>query len=102
MKRLYDSVRWRKARKRFLAENPLCAYCEQQGLEVPATVVDHKQPHNGDPVLFWEVSNWQPLCAPCHSRTKQVQESKGFSAAAGLDGTPLDPGHPWNRQGRGV
>lgn len=100
-RRLYDSVRWRKARKRFLAEHPLCVMCERSGLDTPATVVDHKKEHKGDLVLFWDEDNWQGICPPCHSRIKQIQESRGYSQAAGVDGTPLDPGHPWNR-GRGV
>ena len=96
MKRMYDTVRWRKARKMFLAAHPLCTFCESQGIDAAAKVVDHKVPHNEDPVLFWDEGNWQPLCSPCHSRLKQIEEQHGYSAAAGLDGTPLDPGHPWN------
>ena len=63
----YDS-RWVKARKAFLARNPLCAYCEKAGRLVPATVVDHIIPHRGDKALFWDVSNWQPLCKMCHDK----------------------------------
>lgn len=96
-KRLYDSVRWRKARLRFLTANPLCVYCEQQGNDAPATVVDHIKEHHGDHDLFWDEENWQPLCASCHSGRKRRQDRHGYSQAAGLDGTPIDPGHPWNR-----
>ncbi|WP_327787027.1 hypothetical protein [Agrobacterium rubi] len=31
-------------------------------------------PHRGDKRLFWTRANWQPLCTPCHSSTKQRQE----------------------------
>jgi 5-methylcytosine-specific restriction protein A len=34
----------------------------------PAVIVDHIQPHRGDPGLFWAQSNWQSLCKPCHDR----------------------------------
>ncbi|WP_323784771.1 HNH endonuclease signature motif containing protein [Thalassovita sp.] len=39
-----------------------------------ATVVDHIKAHRGDERLFWDRTNWQPLCAPCHNRHKQRQE----------------------------
>jgi 5-methylcytosine-specific restriction protein A len=62
--------RWRKAAKAFLAlpENALCRVCRVAGVRVAATVVDHVVPHRGDERLFWDVTNWQPVCAPCHNR----------------------------------
>jgi 5-methylcytosine-specific restriction protein A len=52
--------RWRGARQSFLAAHPLCR-CGAQ-----ATVVDHIRAHRGDQRLFWDRSNWQPMCATCH------------------------------------
>lgn len=68
---------WQKARARFLREHPLCVMCEQERPTrvTAATVVDHKIPHRGDKVLFWDESNWQPLCGPHHSSDKQRQEN---------------------------
>ncbi|HEX9813297.1 MAG TPA: hypothetical protein VGA88_14575 [Burkholderiales bacterium] len=43
---------------------------------VPARNVDHKIPHNGDPVLFWDESNWQGLCDNCHNSIKQKEEHR--------------------------
>ena len=63
----YDS-RWRKARKLFLERNPLCVECRKEGRLTPATVVDHIIPHRGDRKLFWDESNWQPLCKEHHDR----------------------------------
>ncbi|THF93398.1 MAG: HNH endonuclease [Sulfitobacter sp. SK025] len=60
---------WRALRKAFLAAFPRCAMCN-----APATVVGHIIPHKGDMVLFWDKSNLQSLCAPCHNRRKQRQE----------------------------
>jgi len=65
--------RWRKARRLFLNENPLCALCPQ-----PATVVDHKVPHRGNEELFWDESNWQSLCTKCHNR-KTMKEKRGIA-----------------------
>ena len=63
----YDA-RWRKARTAFLQRNPLCNECMKRGKITPATVVDHIIPHRGDRKLFWDESNWQPLCECCHDR----------------------------------
>lgn len=62
---------WDRARKGYLAKHPFCVRC---GLS--ATVVDHKKPHKGDQGLFWDRTNWQPLCTPCHSRSKQSEERR--------------------------
>ena len=58
--------RWNKARKRFLKKHPLCVECQREGRYVKATVVDHVKPHRGDPKLFWDQDNWQPLCKHHH------------------------------------
>ncbi|MCB6219080.1 HNH endonuclease signature motif containing protein [Bacillus paralicheniformis] len=75
-RRGYDN-QWRKARQGYLSKHPFCVSCMKEGRRVPATVVDHITPHKGDKKLFWDSSNWQPLCAPCHSR-KTAKEDGGF------------------------
>lgn len=62
---------WRKARESYLIANPLCVFCLARRLVVPATVVDHIIPHEGDQALFWDESNWQSLCKLCHDSDKQ-------------------------------
>ncbi len=47
--------------------------------------------------LFWDLTNWQPLCKSCHSRHKQREERRGYSSSVGPDGWPIDPRHPANR-----
>jgi len=96
-KRLYDSARWRKASRMFLAHNPLCESCLKSGRDTMATVVHHKQPHKGDYDLFWDEDNWESVCKACHDGIKQMQELHGYSQACGVDGMPIDEGHPWNR-----
>ena len=70
------TYRWTKAAQGFLRKHPLCAECELAGRTTPATVVDHIVPHRGDRTLFWDRSNWQPLCKACHDRktAKEVNE----------------------------
>ena len=72
----YDE-RWRKARTFYLKRHPLCVGCVDEGRITPATVVDHIIPHKGNKELFWDESNWQALCASCHSR-KTMKETKGI------------------------
>lgn len=85
----YDT-RWDKARKTYLAANPLCVYCREQGQVTQATVVDHIKPHKGDQSLFWDVSNWRALCAPHHNSVKQSEERTGKAVlVTGLDGWPI-------------
>ena len=61
----YNS-KWQRERKRFLKEHPLCCKCKEEGKYVRATIVDHIEPHRGDPILFWYEENWQPLCKHHH------------------------------------
>ncbi|MEJ1161428.1 hypothetical protein [Prosthecomicrobium sp. N25] len=61
-----------------------------------ARIVDHVEPHKGDPIAFY-CSPLQSLCDPCHSRTKQGIERRGYDTTPGLDGWPIDPAHPANR-----
>lgn len=90
----YD-YRWQKARAAYLRLHPYCVYCMREAgieanglaevilecaehaLPVPyGSLVDHIIPHRGDPVLFWDESNWQTLCQTHHSRDKQREESE--------------------------
>lgn len=70
---------WQKARRYYLQAHPLCRQHEAQGRIVAASVVDHIKPHKGDKALFWDSSNWQPLCKHCHD-SKTAQEDGGFGS----------------------
>lgn len=83
--------RWQQARVAFLRVHPLCCFCMRNGMTVAASVVDHITPHEGNQDLFWDRSNWQSLCAPCHSGVKQRQE-----AAAARE--PGRRAQPWAEQ----
>lgn len=73
--------------------------CSAMGRVTSATVVDHIVPHRGNNELFWDKSNWQALCKPCHDRHKQRLEKSGTEVGCGLDGVPIDKTHHWNRSG---
>jgi len=64
----YNTTKWRRYRRAYLATHPLCVEC--QGI---ATVVDHITPVRlgGE---FWQPSNHQAMCERCHN-SKSGRES---------------------------
>lgn len=52
-----------------------CVKCYEEGHITMATVVDHIKPHRGDQKLFWDRSNWQPLCEH-HHNVKTMTEDR--------------------------
>lgn len=61
--------RWRRWRAAFLSDHPLCVDpYGAHAVPVPASVVDHIQPHGGDQAAFWAPDNLQSLCVRCHGR----------------------------------
>lgn len=98
---LYKSARWLALRKAILRRTPDCLRCG-----APAKHIDHIRKHRGDPALFFDPRNLQPLCHSCHSRlTVRFDGGFGFPETEGKqhrggcdeEGVPLDGGHPWNR-----
>jgi 5-methylcytosine-specific restriction protein A len=61
------TTQWSNASSLFLQANPLCRACEQRGIVTAAYCTDHIVPHKGNMELFWDQSNWQPLCRQCHA-----------------------------------
>lgn len=74
----YDA-RWNKARIEHLDADPLCVDCAKRDYITPATVVDHIVPHKGNEDLFWDRSNWQSLCKPCHDRKTATEDMGRWS-----------------------
>ncbi|MCA0944506.1 HNH endonuclease [Salipiger pacificus] len=74
VRKLYWSARWKEESKAFLRERPWCCVpdCDR-----PSDTVDHNEPHKGDLGLFWDQSNWRPICHRCHSR-KTARQDGGF------------------------
>lgn len=95
-KRLYDSKAWKDRRRAQLDAFPLCAFCLALGKTRAATVADHVRPHRGDLGEFFH-GPLQSLCATCHSGAKQAEENSGTLRGGDTLGSPLDPGHHWNR-----
>lgn len=102
---LYN-FRWDKARRAFLAKNPICVMCKDCGFIIPANVVDHIIPHrlrfaktpseyDAALKLFWDESNWQPLCNKHHDSTKRRMERSGKGYGCNEMGMPGDPSSHW-------
>ena len=87
---LYQTPEWKRASLAFRKANPLCADCESLGLIVPVQEVDHIIPHRGDRALFWDRTNWQGLCKPCHSR-KTATETLHRKPPGGRKNLPPTP-----------
>ena len=66
---VYNTHRWHKLARRFIAMHPLCVECGKRGIIRAAEVADHIIPldvilaRGGDP---YDESNLQPLCAACN------------------------------------
>lgn len=98
----YSSARWRGPgglRKRQLMRVPWCEPCKVMGRSTPATVVNHKVPHRGDPRLFW-YGELESTCKNCHDQPIQRAENEGFRRDIDAEGWPVDPDHPFNRTRR--
>ena len=89
---------WRKARKIFLALNPLCVMCEKEGIIRPAVDVDHIKRHEGNQFAFWDENNWQGLCKFHHQSVKARIERSGIEHGCDINGIPLSKDHHWNVQ----
>jgi 5-methylcytosine-specific restriction protein A len=64
---------WQRVRGAYLARHPFCEHCARRPspwnrVPVPARVVDHIVPATQAPGRFFDESNWQALCVPCHNR----------------------------------
>jgi len=64
----YGSLRWRLLRATVLRDEPFCRSCRALGRQSLTVDVDHIVKHDGDPIKFWDRTNLQALCAPCHTR----------------------------------
>ena len=86
---------WKDLRKLQLQKKPFCNRCG--GI---ADTVNHIRPHKGDWTLFNNTGNLESVCKQCHDSTIQFQEIHGYDKTVELDGWPVDPEHPFNKEGK--
>jgi len=75
--KFYNSARWRKLRKAFLSEYPLCEFCKAKNIITPATQVDHREPRRKRPDLALCWKNLRSLCGSCHSKRTARDQARG-------------------------
>ena len=63
----YQGHQWRRVRKAYLMQHPLCAECAEAGRVVAARVVDHIKPIKEGGARY-DFRNLQGLCDACHNR----------------------------------
>jgi len=59
---------WKKANADYLMVNPFCHDCAKREYTNVAEHVAHIQKPGDSQVLFWNILNWQALCASCFQR----------------------------------
>jgi 5-methylcytosine-specific restriction endonuclease McrA len=101
MASFYSTREWRKVRRfvlianGFVCSNPRCGKpIDGKGRAHVHHQLRLKQ-HPGAALLR---ANLKPLCAACHNREHGPE--KGRARGCTIDGTPLDPQHPWNQDAR--
>lgn len=72
----YGTARWKKFRKWYLSNNPMCETCLTNNKFVPAQMVDHiiELKDGGNPL---DQKNTQALCWSCHAKkTARVRSGR--------------------------
>lgn len=75
--------RWRRFRRWYLTQHPLCVQCEAEGRLTEATEVHHVIAVRVDASLQYEESNLQSLCHACHSRVTARENQASTKAPRG-------------------
>lgn len=106
VERLRASPRWRMVRAAVLRAEPTCRRCRSEGRASPATDVHHVRRASERPDLFFERSNLEPACKPCHAVYTALERAadrdaernpppgasqRGASGALGGASTPARP-----------
>ncbi|KFB10347.1 HNH endonuclease [Nitratireductor basaltis] len=77
----YKTARWQRLREKvFTRDLYTCQrsgeICAGRGNQPNAPVANHKIPHNGDPVLFWDESNIETVTKRVHDSLIQSEEKR--------------------------
>jgi len=71
----YKTARWQALRWSVLVRDLFtCQRCKRVVGDTSQLVGDHIVPHRFDETLFWDETNVQCLCKPCHDKDKQREE----------------------------
>jgi 5-methylcytosine-specific restriction enzyme A len=71
----YKTQRWKRLRWSVLVRDLFtCQRCGRVEANTALLVADHREPHRGNEVLFWDAQNLWCLCKACHDSAKQREE----------------------------
>ncbi|SDP92421.1 HNH endonuclease [Phyllobacterium sp. YR620] len=73
----YKTARWQKLRMSVLVRDLFTCQmvgCGRIMADTSKLVCDHRTPHRGREVLFWDERNLQCICKECHDSIKQQEE----------------------------
>lgn len=74
-RRWYKTARWQRLRWSVLVRDLFtCRRCGLVEADTSKLVADHRTPHRGNEMLFWDQGNIQCLCKTCHDTVKQAEE----------------------------
>lgn len=76
VRRLYATLRWQALRLIILGRDPYCKRCERGGIITPSDTVNHIEKAKDAPERFFDETNLEGVCAPCHSGEIQREERK--------------------------
>src|SRR5687767_3802172 len=77
----YKTARWQRLRMRVFLRDRFTCQCGCKRIEgnTALLVADHKKPHRGSELLFWDEANVQTMFKPCHDSEKQKQEQSSLA-----------------------
>ncbi len=98
-RKLYKTKQWQALRANQLNKVALCEECKNSKPSrlTLATVVHHKEKHEGNEKLFFDPDNLSSSCKPCHDGIEQQKEKRGYSTDVSESGFPTDINHPFNK-----
>jgi 5-methylcytosine-specific restriction endonuclease McrA len=93
----YSSPEWLTVRRQVLIRDQWrCTVCHRDVHKKGQARVDHIKDKRAHPELALHMPNLRTFCASCDNK-RHAEKGHGHSNfGVARDGTPLDPGHPWN------
>lgn len=103
----YLSPEWRRLRAIVLHRDSYrCVICKADVSAKGAARVDHILTRRARPDLELDAGNLRVLCSSCDNQSHREKPGGGYQRQERIvirghdaNGQPLDPNHPWNRQG---
>ena len=94
----YQTPEWKHLRAQALRRDCFkCVVCGASVVGKGRSRVDHILDLKRRPDLAMSLDNLRTLCSTCDNKRHAEKMGANPNRGAALDGTPLDPAHPWNQ-----